>query len=230
MPDDIVPQRCGACRCRPSPPDYRQPTEGSLSGPWAPQRGCRSHQDMNKQLSIALSDRTGLSQVKSMEVLNALFDSRPGSEGIIPAALSSERVVIPGFGTFGTKVRASPGHQPRTPTRRSRSPRGSSPSSSRASSGGRSARRTRVSAGAPHVVLALTCLRPDLGAACGATAAPSQSRLLSTMRPRVRSGNRPGGEEEALAQPAWALSRKPGQAPDQEDRRAAPPRCRRPSP
>ena len=61
-----------------------------------------------KQLSIALSERTGLSQVKSMEVLNALFDSRPGSEGIIPETLNNdERVVVPGFGTFGTKTRKS---------------------------------------------------------------------------------------------------------------------------
>ena len=63
---------------------------------------------MNKKtLAAALAQETGLTQVKAMEVINALFDSRPG-RGIIPRVLEEGgKVTIPGFGTFYTKQRAS---------------------------------------------------------------------------------------------------------------------------
>jgi len=62
---------------------------------------------MNKKELIAkLAKSTGLSQAKSAEVLNALFDADSG-RGIVAAELDAGRkVTIPGFGTFGTKVRA----------------------------------------------------------------------------------------------------------------------------
>jgi DNA-binding protein HU-beta len=58
-----------------------------------------------KELAVKLANQTGLTQVKSMEVLNALFDAR---EGIIGGELGSGgKVSIPGFGTFITKARAA---------------------------------------------------------------------------------------------------------------------------
>ncbi len=62
---------------------------------------------MNKKELIAkLAKVTGLSQAKSAEVLNALFDAESGS-GIFATELDAGRkVTIPGFGTFGTKTRA----------------------------------------------------------------------------------------------------------------------------
>ena len=58
-----------------------------------------------KQLSIELSKRSGLSQVKSMEILNAIFSA---TDGIIATELyNGNKVTVPGFGTFGTKIRAA---------------------------------------------------------------------------------------------------------------------------
>ena len=58
-----------------------------------------------KELAVKLAQQTGLTQVKSMEVLNALFDA---GNGIIGAELlGGGKVSIPGFGTFITKTRAS---------------------------------------------------------------------------------------------------------------------------
>ncbi len=58
-----------------------------------------------KELAVKLASQTGLTQVKSMEVLNALFDA---NEGIIGGELiGGGKVSIPGFGTFITKTRAA---------------------------------------------------------------------------------------------------------------------------
>ena len=61
---------------------------------------------MNKKELVAkLAERTGLSQVKSMEVVNALFDA---DSGIIANELDAgNKVSVPGFGTFDIKVRAA---------------------------------------------------------------------------------------------------------------------------
>lgn len=66
-----------------------------------------------KELTAKLAKTTGLSQAKAGEVLNALFASESGS-GIIAVELDAGgKVTIPGFGTFGTKKRASrPGTNP----------------------------------------------------------------------------------------------------------------------
>lgn len=63
---------------------------------------------MNKKELIAkLAKTTGLSQSKSAEVLNALFDA-DGGAGIVASELDAgNKVTIPGFGTFGTKMRAA---------------------------------------------------------------------------------------------------------------------------
>jgi DNA-binding protein HU-beta len=63
---------------------------------------------MNKKEMVAkLAKKTGLSQAKSAEVVDALFDAGPG-KGIIAVELDGGRkVTIPGFGTFGTKSRAA---------------------------------------------------------------------------------------------------------------------------
>ena len=60
-----------------------------------------------KELSAKLAKNTGLSQAKAGEVVNAIFDARPG-KGIIAIELDAGRkVTIPGFGTFGTRTRAA---------------------------------------------------------------------------------------------------------------------------
>lgn len=60
-----------------------------------------------KELAANLARRTGISQSKAMEVLNAIFDGDPGV-GIIASELNSgKKVTIPGFGTFATKERAA---------------------------------------------------------------------------------------------------------------------------
>lgn len=61
---------------------------------------------MNKKELVAkLAERTGLSQVRSMEVINALFDP---DAGIIPNELNEgSKVSVPGFGTFFVKARAA---------------------------------------------------------------------------------------------------------------------------
>ncbi len=63
---------------------------------------------MNKtQMTMQLAKKTGLSQGKAAEVLDALFSAQPG-KGIIAAALAGrepDKVTIPGFGTFSAKRR-----------------------------------------------------------------------------------------------------------------------------
>lgn len=60
-----------------------------------------------KELAVALAKQVGFSQVKAIECLNALFGAHPGA-GIIAGQLESgNKVSIPGFGTFGVKVRAA---------------------------------------------------------------------------------------------------------------------------
>jgi len=71
---------------------------------------------MNKtELVQKLSKSTGLSQVKALEVVDALFDCRPG-KGIIATELDrGKKVSIPGFGTFMSRHRkAREGRDPRT--------------------------------------------------------------------------------------------------------------------
>ncbi len=58
-----------------------------------------------KQMAAKLAKKTGLSQAKATEVINAIFDARSG-HGIIAVELDAGRkVTIPGFGTFSTKKR-----------------------------------------------------------------------------------------------------------------------------
>lgn len=60
-----------------------------------------------KEMAAKLAKQTGLSQAKAGDVINAIFDARPG-KGIIAVELDAGRkVTIPGFGTFGTKTRAA---------------------------------------------------------------------------------------------------------------------------
>jgi DNA-binding protein HU-beta len=71
---------------------------------------------MNKtELVQKLAKVTGLSQVKAGEVVDALFDARPG-KGIIASELDKGRKVsIPGFGTFAANHRkARMGRNPMT--------------------------------------------------------------------------------------------------------------------
>ena len=60
-----------------------------------------------KELASKLAKKSGLSQSKALEVVNHIFSANPG-EGIIAVELDAGRkVVIPGFGTFGTRRRAA---------------------------------------------------------------------------------------------------------------------------
>lgn len=60
-----------------------------------------------KEMAAKLAKQTGLSQAKAGDVINAIFDARPG-KGIIAVELDAGRkVTIPGFGTFGSKTRAA---------------------------------------------------------------------------------------------------------------------------
>ncbi len=63
---------------------------------------------MNKgEMAAKLAAKTGLSKAKSLEVINAIFSAEDG-EGIIAVELDGGRkVVIPGFGTLGTRQRAA---------------------------------------------------------------------------------------------------------------------------
>ena len=62
---------------------------------------------MNKKELIAkLAKSTGLSQAKSAEVLNALFGAESGNGIVATELYDGHKVTIPGFGTFGTKIRA----------------------------------------------------------------------------------------------------------------------------
>lgn len=68
-----------------------------------------------KEMAAKLAKKTEISQAKAAEVINALFDSRPG-HGIIAVELDAGRkVTIPGFGTFTTRKRkARTGTNPST--------------------------------------------------------------------------------------------------------------------
>jgi len=71
---------------------------------------------MNKgEMAAKLAAKTDLSKTKSLEVINAIFSADAG-EGIIAVELDAGRkVVIPGFGTFGTRRReARKGTNPAT--------------------------------------------------------------------------------------------------------------------
>ena len=71
---------------------------------------------MNKgEMAAKLATKTGLSKAKSLEVINAIFNAEKG-EGIIAVELDAGRkVVIPGFGTFGSRERkARKGTNPAT--------------------------------------------------------------------------------------------------------------------
>jgi len=60
-----------------------------------------------KELAARLAKKTGLSQVKAMEAVNAIFDAAPG-KGIIATELDAgHKVLIAGFGTFTTRKRAA---------------------------------------------------------------------------------------------------------------------------
>jgi DNA-binding protein HU-beta len=67
------------------------------------------------ELIDKLAKETGLTKVKSAEVVGTLFDTDPG-KGIIAVELDAGRQVsIPGFGTFDTAHRkARQGRNPRT--------------------------------------------------------------------------------------------------------------------
>ncbi len=71
---------------------------------------------MNKsQMAEKLAKKCDLSRSKAVEVLDALFDTRPG-KGIIAVELDAGRFVrIPGFGTFDTvRSKARMGRNPGT--------------------------------------------------------------------------------------------------------------------
>ncbi|MGH9380260.1 MAG: HU family DNA-binding protein [Thermoanaerobaculia bacterium] len=61
---------------------------------------------MNKtEMAQKLAGKCDLSQAKAQEVVNCIFDTKPG-HGIIAVELDSGReVTITGFGTFGSKSR-----------------------------------------------------------------------------------------------------------------------------
>lgn len=63
---------------------------------------------MNKgEMAAKLASKTGLSKAKALEVLNVIFSAEKG-EGVIAIELDAGgKIVIPGFGTFGTRKRAS---------------------------------------------------------------------------------------------------------------------------
>lgn len=58
-----------------------------------------------KELVAALAKRTGISQVKAAEVVNALFEAEAGAGIIVGAVQNGAKVTIPGFGTFGLRKR-----------------------------------------------------------------------------------------------------------------------------
>lgn len=63
---------------------------------------------MNKsEMAAKLAQKTDMTQAKATEVVNAIFDTKPGS-GIIATELDAGRKVsLTGFGSFGTKYRGS---------------------------------------------------------------------------------------------------------------------------
>ena len=59
-----------------------------------------------KEMAAALAKKAGLSQVKSMEIINHIFSA--DADGIVSGELSNgNKVTIPGFGTFQVKTRAA---------------------------------------------------------------------------------------------------------------------------
>ncbi|MEL6343310.1 MAG: HU family DNA-binding protein [Myxococcota bacterium] len=59
-----------------------------------------------KEMAAALAKKAGLSQVKSMEIINYIFSA--DGDGIIADELNGgSKVTIPGFGTFQVKTRAA---------------------------------------------------------------------------------------------------------------------------
>ena len=59
-----------------------------------------------KEMAAKLAERTNISQVKAIEILNAVFGSKSGEGSIIIEALdTNDKVVIAGFGTFETRNR-----------------------------------------------------------------------------------------------------------------------------
>ena len=63
---------------------------------------------MNKtEMAERLAKKCDMSQARAQEIVSCIFDTKPG-HGIIAVELDAGRKVqIPGFGTFGTKFRAS---------------------------------------------------------------------------------------------------------------------------
>ena len=63
---------------------------------------------MNKsEMAAKLAQKTDMTQAKATDVINAIFDTKPG-HGIIATELDAGRKVsLPGFGSFGTKYRGS---------------------------------------------------------------------------------------------------------------------------
>ena len=71
---------------------------------------------MNKsEMAAKLAGKCDLTQAKAADVINCIFDTKPGS-GIIAVELDAGRKVsLPGFGSFGTKYRnARTGRNPAT--------------------------------------------------------------------------------------------------------------------
>lgn len=59
-----------------------------------------------KELAAKLAKECDLSQTQANDIINAIFDAKPG-KGIIAKALDAgDKVTIPGFGTFSTRRRA----------------------------------------------------------------------------------------------------------------------------
>lgn len=63
---------------------------------------------MNKaEMAEKLANKCDLPQAKAVEIVNCIFDTKPG-QGVIATELDAGRKVqIAGFGTFGTKSRAA---------------------------------------------------------------------------------------------------------------------------
>ena len=60
-----------------------------------------------KEMAAALAKKTGLSQVKALECLQAIFGADAGT-GIIAVELDAgKKVVLAGFGTFTARKRAA---------------------------------------------------------------------------------------------------------------------------
>jgi len=68
-----------------------------------------------KEMAAKLAKNADISQAKAGEILDMIFDAKPG-HGIIAVELDAGRkVTIPGFGTFGTRRRkARTGTNPST--------------------------------------------------------------------------------------------------------------------